>query len=148
MASEVDVLYTLTWEFFSPLKPETPLIQPLSSPQISILLVLWSEMIPFSCISRIRHLALSSYSFLLFYMLVGSIPCKLLSLGVGLSIYKTVQRHICVRGTRTLAQGCITVHAVCFSLASHPLPSLINNYLKLSAGTQERSGRLNEAYFL
>jgi hypothetical protein len=42
MASNEDVPYTLTWEFFSPLQLKTLLIQPLSSPQISILLVLLS----------------------------------------------------------------------------------------------------------
>ena len=36
----------------------------------------------------------------------------------------------------------------CFSLISHPLPSLINNYLNLPTGTQRRSWRLNESYCL
>ena len=34
------------------------------------------------------------------------------------------------------------------SLSLHPLPSLISNFLNLAFGTQERSGRLDEAYFL
>ena len=33
-------------------------------------------------------------------------------------------------------------------LSLHPLPSLISNCLNLPFGTQERSGRLDEAYFL
>ena len=33
-------------------------------------------------------------------------------------------------------------------LSLHPLPSLISNFLNLAFGTQERSGRLDEAYFL
>ena len=33
---------------------------------------------------------------------------------------------------------------VCFSLVSHPLPSLMNNCLNLPIGTQGRSWRLNE----
>ena len=36
----------------------------------------------------------------------------------------------------------------CFSLVSHPLPSLTNNCLNLPIGTQERSWRLNGGYFL
>ena len=38
--------------------------------------------------------------------------------------------------------------AVCFSLVSPPIPSLINNCLNLPIGTQGRSWKLNEGCFL
>ena len=51
-------------------------------------------------------------------------------------------------GTRTLPQGCAIVSFDCSSLVLHPLPSLISSCLNLLLGTQGRSWRLNEAYFL
>lgn len=84
--------------FLSPSTQETFNPTSLFSPNFNPPCVI----IPFSWISRIKHLALFSYSFPLFYMLVGSMPCKLLPLWEGLSIYKMAQRYICVRGTQDL----------------------------------------------
>ena len=54
-------------------------------------------------------------------------------------------------GTRTPPQDCTVVgffFLTAPSLSPHPLPSLINISLNLLVGTQGRSWRLNEAYFL
>ena len=50
--------------------------------------------------------------------------------------------------TRILPQGYTIISLVCFSLVVHTLPSLITNGLNLPIGTQRRSWRLNEDYFL
>ena len=51
-------------------------------------------------------------------------------------------------GIRPCSKVAPVVPPDCFSLVSHPFPSLINNCLNLPIGTQGRSWRLNEAYFL
>ena len=51
-------------------------------------------------------------------------------------------------GTRTLPQGCVIVSWLLLPCLLFPLPSLINNCLNLPFGSQVRSWRLNEAYFL
>ena len=54
-----------------------------------------------------------------------------------------LRKYIPSGGTRTLPEGCTTVF-----LTTPLLPSLISSCLNLTFGTQGRSRRLNEAYFL
>ena len=73
---------------------------------------------------------------------------SILHLRGGLSSYRTQRcfvMYIPWGRTRTLPNGC-TID--CPPLFLHSLSSLINNCLNLPFGTQRKSRRLNEAYFL
>ena len=71
--------------------------------------------------------------------------------GGGFSICKTAQRYCyvyCLRGNQDPAPRLHYCSLIIPPLSLHPLPSLINSCLNLPIGTQGRSWRLNEAYFL
>ena len=69
----------------------------------------------------------------------------------GFSVCKTAQRYCYVYPLRGNQDPVPRLH-YCFltvpPLSHHPLPSLISNCLNLPVGTQGRSWRLHEAYFL
>ena len=71
--------------------------------------------------------------------------------GGGLSSCRRAQRCCYVYPLRSNQDPAPRLHYCLLTappLSLHPLPSLISNYLKLPFGTQGRSKRLNEAYFL
>ena len=70
--------------------------------------------------------------------------------GVSVSVKKPKDIVMCIPwgGTWTLPQGCIIVSWTPPPLSLHLLSSLINKCLNLPIGTQGRSWRLNESYFL
>ena len=82
-------------------------------------------------------------------VLVGNIPSLVFNFfhleGGSVSAKRLEDVVVCIpwRATRTLPQGCTMVSLdCCFSLVSHPLPSLINNCLNLPCWN---SGKVTEA---
>ena len=74
-------------------------------------------------------------------------PTGLRSTSSWAAYHKTAQRHCCAYPLME-TEPCPKAAFSCFFLVSHPLPSLINICLSLPTGTQGRSRRLSEGYFL
>lgn len=83
-------------------------------------------------------------------MLVGIIPSLTINCShlEGFQYLQNSSKTLLCVSTDGEIRPCPKAALDCFSMISHPLPSLINNRLNLPIGPQERSWRLNEGCFL